>query len=532
MPAPLTAQQIALYMSKRRSGSRQQAAAAAAGISLSSAQRIDAGRLQPRAAQPRQRRRPDPLAEVWEPLLLPLLERHPGLTPTTLLEHLQEQKPDQDWSSIKRTLQRRVQHWKAINGPSPQVMFPLAYEPGEIGFCDFTQLKRVQITLRGEPFPHLLFHYRLAWSGWGYGQVIHGGESFVALSEGLQNALASCGGVPRELRTDRLSAANRNRNGSYALDITPRYKALCSHYGLTPSRNNRGVAHENGVIEGAHGHLKRRLEQKLQLRGSSDFEEPAEYGELLAEVLCALNAPRQRRYEQELQTLGPLPAFRFADYELLTVRVRSTSTIEVRQVVYSVPPSLIGHQVTVRLHHDRLIVYLGSDWVCQLPRVYGHGSHGPRAWCIDLDHLVDGLRAKPRALLHCRYQRHLFPDQRWWDFWQQLLASGDRDGAARVMAEALYAAVRVASFELVLAFLLQAQQRKTLSLAALQQRFRLPPRCSNHPDPVIPQHLLASYDHLLPRAARSSGGCGAAAATQAVETGALSQPLAITRTAG
>ena len=33
-------------------------------------------------------------------------------------------------------------------------MFPLAYQPGEIAFCDFTLLKRVAITLRGEPFPH------------------------------------------------------------------------------------------------------------------------------------------------------------------------------------------------------------------------------------------------------------------------------------------------------------------------------------------------------------------------------------------
>lgn len=106
---------------------------------------------------------------------------------------------------MKRTLQRRVQHWKALHGPAPSVMFPLAYQPGEIGFCDFTRLKRVAITLRGEPFPHLLFHYRLAWSGWAYGQIVHGGESFVALSEGLQNALAACGGVPKELRTDRLS---------------------------------------------------------------------------------------------------------------------------------------------------------------------------------------------------------------------------------------------------------------------------------------------------------------------------------------
>ena len=89
------------------------------------------------------------------------------------------------------------------------------------------------------------------------------------------------------------------------------------------------------------------------------------------------------------------------------MRVRSTSTVEVRQVIYSVPRTLIGRQVTVRLHHHRLVVYLGSDWVCQLHRTYGTGSHGPRAWCIDLDHLIDGLRAKPRALLHCRYQRHL-----------------------------------------------------------------------------------------------------------------------------
>lgn len=155
-------------------------AAGSAGISVSSAHRIDRGRLQPKAAKPRGRRRPDPLAEVWEPLLLPLLERHPALTPTTLLEHLQEQKPDQDWSSLKRTLQRRVQHWKSLHGPTPEVMFPLAYQPGEIGFCDFTKVKRVVITLRGEPFPHLLFHYRLAWSGWSYGQLIHGRESFVA----------------------------------------------------------------------------------------------------------------------------------------------------------------------------------------------------------------------------------------------------------------------------------------------------------------------------------------------------------------
>ena len=38
------------------------------------------------------------------------------------------------------------------------------------------------------------------------------------------------------------------------------------------SRNNRGRAHENGSVEGPHGHLKRAVEDALLLRGSRDFE--------------------------------------------------------------------------------------------------------------------------------------------------------------------------------------------------------------------------------------------------------------------
>jgi hypothetical protein len=112
-------------------------------------------------------------------------------------------------------------------------MFPLTYEPGAIGFCDFTRLKRAAITLRGEPFPHLLFHYRLATLG----QIVHGGESFVALSEGLQNALATCSGVPKELLTDLLSAACRNRDGSYALDITYLFTGSAPRYTRRTARH-------------------------------------------------------------------------------------------------------------------------------------------------------------------------------------------------------------------------------------------------------------------------------------------------------
>ena len=532
MPAPLTSHQRNLYMTKRRGGSSQEAAAAAAGISVRSARRIERNQLQPRANQLRGRTRPDPLEGVWEEELVPLLQRAPALTPIILLEHLQRQKPDVDWIPLQRTLQRRVREWKALHGPDPEVIFPLSYEPGEIAFCDFTQLKGVEVTIAGEAFPHLLFHYRLAWSGWSYAQVVQGGESFVALSEGLQNALASCGGVPDELRTDRLSAACRNRNGSFSADITRRYHALCSHYGLAYSRNNLGVAHENGRVESPHGHLKRRIEQALLLRGSSDFESLAAYQAFLAAVLEQYNRPRLVRLEQEKTALRPLPRFRFADYDIEQLTVRRTSTIEVRRVVYSVPPRLIDQRLTVRIYHDRLQLLLGRQIACELARRHGGIERHGRAWSIDLEHLIDALRRKPRALLHCRYQRELFPDERWWQLWQQLRNSGDRDAAARLMVEALYVGCRVAGYEPVLAWLEKAHQRQGLSLAALQQRFRLPPHRPLPPQ-RISQHTLQSYDDLLAlHPAAPGGGSRPADPVETAAVGMDPRPLAEHRLAG
>ena len=53
----------------------------------------------------------------------------------------------------------------------------------------------------------MLYHFWLAFSGWEHVRAVQGGESFTALTEGLQEALWQLGGVPREHRTDRLSAA-------------------------------------------------------------------------------------------------------------------------------------------------------------------------------------------------------------------------------------------------------------------------------------------------------------------------------------
>ena len=69
---------------------------------------------------------------------------------------------------------------------------------------------------------------RAAFSGWEHAHVVLGGESFVALAEGLQNALWALGCAPLQHRSDSLSAAFRNLDDDTRQDQTRRYEALCA----------------------------------------------------------------------------------------------------------------------------------------------------------------------------------------------------------------------------------------------------------------------------------------------------------------
>jgi hypothetical protein len=541
MPAPLSLRIKERYMAKRASGLSQQLAADAVGMSVRSAQRIDRGELQPEGQQQRRgrhwRTRADPLAEVWDSVLVPMLNKAPELEPQTLLLHLEQLFPGQDWFRRKRTLQRRVEQWKALHGPGREVMFLQHHQPGVLGISDFTLLKGKPITIAGQVFEHRLFHFRLPYSGWCHVEVIHGGESFVALAEALQNALEACGGVPAEHRTDSLSACFRNRDGSYASDYTSRYSELCAHLGVIATRNNRGVAHENGAIEGPHRHWKHRLEQQLLQRGSRDFQTEAEYRQLVARVTATLNNRYEvkGRLEIERLHLQPLPVERFADYDPLTVRVRSTSTIEVRSVTYSVPSRLIGQQLTVHLRHDRLDLFLRSQFIETLPRLHHRPGDKSRLRRIDFRHVIESLRRKPRALLRAQLQNDLLPTDSWRQLWRALLAALPPDEAAKVMVDALHVAAKTDDLAAVERYLRRQLRKGEISLSSLRDHYGLrPPRgLAALPQLQIPEHQLSSYDELLGRTTEpASAGDSPANPVETAQTGAVPQPVAGSRAAG
>jgi hypothetical protein len=351
------------------------------------------------------------------------------------------------------------------------------------------------VTIAGEQLDHRLYHFRLAYSGFEHAHVILGGESYVALAEGLQNALWALGGAPHQHRSDSLSAAFRNLADDAREDLTRRYDALCLHYGMEPTRNNRGVAHENGSIESSHGHLKKAVKDALLMRGVNDFDDLAAYRRFIDEIVSRKNAHHAKRIEAERPTLKQLPGQRTCDYEETIVPVTSSGGFLLKKVFYTVPSRLIGHQLRVRLYDDRLDLFMGGTQLMTLTR--GRASPtGKHAHVVDYHHVIHALRRKPMALLNLVYRDQLFPREAYRLTFDRLLEKIPEKSACRLMVN-LLALAHDRGCEAELATLLAADLAagQLPDIAALRERFAPDPAAL--PEVVVQLTPLIAYDALL-----------------------------------
>jgi hypothetical protein len=349
------------------------------------------------------RTRSDPFVEVWDEIVS-LLKVNSNLEGKTLFEYLQRKYPGEYSDGQLRTLQRRIKQWRALEGPRKEVFFAQKHRPGELCQSDFTSMGKLNITLGGQPFDHMIYHFVLTYSNWESATICFS-ESFESLSEGLQNALWELGGIPVSHQTDRLSAAvsaSLNRE-----EFTDRYAALLRHYGLKGRKSNARAAHENGDIEQRHHRFKRALDQALLLRGSRDFRDRAAYSAFLDKLLVQLNAGRQRHFAEEVKLLRRLPASRLDSCKRLRVKVGKGSSIRVLHNTYSVDSRLIGEWVQVRAYVEHLEVWYAQKCLESLPRLRGEGKHH-----IQYRHIIDWLVRKPGAFENYRYKSDLFPTHR------------------------------------------------------------------------------------------------------------------------
>jgi len=487
-------QQVFLFMTHRRQHT-QAVAAAKAGISERSARRIEKDpRLPSQKKKGRHwRTRTDPLEPFW-PRVEELLKID-GIIAVTIFETLQDEFGEEAVpDAIRRTLERRIARWRALHGGEKEIFFPQHHEPGRQGLSDFTVCDSLKVTIAGEPLAHRLFHFRLAASGWEHAAVVLGGESFAALSEHLQDALWKLGGAPAEHRSDSLSAAYKNLDADAQRDFTRRYDEVCRHYGMLATRNNRGEAHENGSIEGPHGHLKRRLDQALRRRGSRDFISIEAWRDFVEAQVARQNRRHAAAIDQERRMLKPLPPRRTTDFTMVTADVTRNGTVAIDRVLYSVPSRLVGRRLNAHLYDDRIELFLGPDRVLSTPRV--RVKFPARAHSIDFRHVVANLRRKPGALRNLVYREALFPDHAYRRAWQAFDAKLDPRQACRDAVALLDIAARGNCVEVLARRINEALDRGRLpDVDALRDEF-LPTVASQH-SITIPPPDLRGYNSLL-----------------------------------
>ena len=471
------------------------ASAARASISAATAYRFEHDHGVPSARkEPRGRRRPDPLVDFFDAEVVPMLKAAPDLRAVAIFEEMQRRHPDLS-AGARRTLERRIRGWRALHGADQEVIFRQVHEPGRMGLSDFTDMADLGIMIAGVRLDHRLYHFRLVYSGFEHAHVILGGESYVALAEGLQNALWALGGAPLEHRSDSLSAAFRNLDNDAREDLTRRYDALCAHYGMQPTRNNRGVAHENGAIESSHGHLKKAVKDALLMRGTTEFGELPSYRRFIDEIVSRKNAHHAKRIEAEQHALQRLPGQRTSDYEETIVTVTSSGGFTLRKIFYTVPSRLIGHRLRVRLYDDRLDLFIGASLLMTLTRGRAAAT-GKRAHVVDYRHVIHALRRKPMALLNLVYRDQLFPRDAYRLTFDRLLEKLPETSACRLMVNLLALAHdRGCEAELATRLTEDLAAGQLPDIVALCARFAPDPAAL--PEVVVHLTPLIAYEALL-----------------------------------
>ncbi len=483
--------EVKLYMQERRKGTTQRIAAARAGISERTARSYErAGKLPSQLKRPHDwNTRSNPFEQDW-PWIVAQLERDPALQGTTLFALLCERHPERYRPTHVRTLQRHIATWKALYGQPQEVIFEQQHSPGERAQSDFTHMEDLGVTIAGQAFPHMVYHFVLTYSNTEAVNICFS-ETFEALAEGIEKALWQLGGVPQQHRTDHLSAAVRHLPKSDREEWTERYQALMAHYGMQPTWNNTGIAHENGDVEQAHHRFKQAVDQALRARGSRDFTDRSAYQHFLQTLVSKRNQTRAQRWALEKEHLHPLPLTPLAPCKELRVTVTRFSTIQILGNTYSVPSRLIGSHLLIRVRAETLEGYVGTSHAFTLPRLLGKQQHR-----ITYQHIIWSLVRKPGAFAAYRYRDDLFPTTIF-RFAYDRLVSGRAKRADHEYVRILHLAASTceAEVETALTLLLEAERLPTFDavrdLVCLPQKATLPAI-------QAPTLDLTPYDQLIP----------------------------------
>ncbi len=329
-----------------------------------------------------------------------MLERDQGLEAKTLMDWLLATYPGRFQTGQVRTLRRRIHDWRVLEGPErKEVMFAQTILPARQSQSDYTHCDKLEVTIAGEAFPHMLYHFMLPYSRWEYVWICFS-ESFETLTTGYGRAVRDLGAVAPEHRTDNLAAAVPiGEHHTFQV----RWRDFLAHFNVVPSANNPRRSNENGSVEKSHDLFKHALDQRMRIRGSRDFSSIEAYEQFLKDACNERNRLRSERLEEEMKLLVALPEIEWYEPKQYTVTVSGWSTVSLGGATYSVPSRFIGQKLKALVDHDTVRIYYGKHLILTAPRLESGGR------VINYRHIIFHLLRKPGAFRNYQYREELFP---------------------------------------------------------------------------------------------------------------------------
>jgi transposase len=311
----------------------------------------------------------------------PAKQRH---TAQRIYERLQT---EYGYQGSDRTVRREVNQ---LRGKIPESHVPQTYEPADGGTFDFGE---AHVRLGGRETKVHLGYLRLDYSS-KYLVVALPSERQEALFECHLRGFTYLGGVPRRIRYDNLKPAvhkiltGKNRQEQAA------WVSFRSHFLFESEYVTPGRGQEKGGVENLVGYVRRNFLVPLP--------EVQDFAELNAYLLdCCERDARQRQrlgrtvqelWQEEQDSLGPLPDKLPPACVSLLAKVNRRQQVRFGGNWYSVPPEYVGRQVTVHAYVFRVTMAYQDQVIASHVRSYGREEE-----VLDPHHYLPVLLKKPGA---------------------------------------------------------------------------------------------------------------------------------------
>jgi len=291
------------------------------------------------------------------------LESYPRLCSTRLWWMLRER----GYPGSQRQLRRKVAQLR----PHPREAFLRRRTfPGEEVQVDWASFGHVAIGAARRAlsaFVMTLSYSRMLFLEFFFDQTL---ENFL---RGHVHAFADLGGVPRHSLYDNLRSVVIERHGE-AVHFNPRLLELAAHYHFVPRACAPARGNEKGCVERAIRYARESFFAARPFTTLEDFNRQARAWR--NEVTLKRPWPGDDRrtvaeaFAEEAEHLLPLPVHSFDTDLVLPVRSQKTLYIRFDLNDYTIPPTLVGHQLSLVASDTTVRFLQGTTEVARHRRSY------------------------------------------------------------------------------------------------------------------------------------------------------------------